>query len=299
MALYREYDPNIDKKVDNVLFTNRLYNENISMIDVAGIEDFYKQNHYIPYEWVSTLLNFVIAYSRKGICLGVDSPLTSSMKGGCSTSANINYELLTKMGFKPTVFNVKELVNFEKPIHELCKFTIPVLIDNQIVNKEFILDPTFKQFCLEEGCRFNRYFEEKRGSNNKATPDPGYFLSLTEEGTSFATSLLYYGYFETTDENLKMYLDSFALSGIEANEYPDKSYIGNVSNLNVDVNYYRNKLNNSYGAPQENRHLIIETPLEQYYKYNKKSIKNFFNKKRNQELLNNTYGPSLNGNYYR
>ena len=159
MALYREYDPKIDKNIDNVLFTDRLYNENISMTDVAGIEDFYKQNHYIPYEWVSTLLNYAVAYSRKGICMGINSPLTSSMKGGCSTSANINYELLTKMGFKPTVFNVKDLVNFEKPIHELCKLTIPVLIDNQIVNKEYILDPTFKQFCLEEGCRFNRYFK--------------------------------------------------------------------------------------------------------------------------------------------
>ena len=96
-----------------------------------------------------------------------------------------------------------------------------------------------------------------------------------------------------------MYSDSFALSGIEASDYPDRSYIGNISSLNVDSNYYRNNLNNSYDEPQRVSNLIIESPLEQYYKYNKKSIKNLFNKKKNQELLNNTQGPEFNRNYYR
>ena len=299
MALYREYDPIIDGEKTECLFTDRLYNEDIALTNIAWIEDFYRKNGYIDIKYVELLLNYVAAYSRRGVCMGIDSPLTSSMTGRCATAANICHELLTKMGFNPSVFNVKDLINEKDEIHELCKLTIPVKVNDQIINKEFILDPTFKQFCLKQDCTIDKYNGEKRFQFHKATPSPGYFLNLTEEGKNFATSLLYYGYFETTDQLLKMYGDAFKLFTIESNEYNDPSLVGKVSNLNIDVNYYRNNLNNTIDKSSKLAHLIIKSPLVIYLEKTKKNIKNFINKNRNNEYLNSTNAPEIDRHYGR
>ena len=76
----------------------------------------------------------------------------------------------------------------------------------EIDRKKYILDPTFIQFC-----------------DLRSTPDivgipgcvgavPGQYLMDTPEKREFLHNLIKYGFFEATEENLKMYFDSFVLA---------------------------------------------------------------------------------------
>ena len=272
MALYRQFNPNIDKKCEELIFDDIVYDEDISLKEVANIEKEFKENGYVKEENINTLLNYVSAYSRLSVC-GIGTIYATSMTGYCFNSALINYELLTKMGFNAKAFNISDVINQENTIHELCIVNIPTLINNEIVNKEIILDPTFKQFCIKEGCSKERYNGEKRYSIRKATPMPGYFLSLTEEGTQFAKDINYYGYFEKTDTNFKMYCDSFKLFTMGKEDYEDPSLVGNISKLDIDLNFYNNNLQNSKndGLKMTNNIVKIKTPLEAYNEYEAKS----------------------------
>ena len=297
MALYREYDSNIDKEKVEILFTDRMFNKDIALKDIEDIEEFYRDNGYIMEEQLAPLLNYVVAYSRKGVCRGDDSPLVSSMAGKCSIAANICYELLISMGIKASVFNVRDLIGVENTIHELCKLTIPVKINEKIVDKEYILDPTFKQFCIKNECTIDMYKKEKRLQFHKATPSPGYFLNQTEKGQSLAINILYYGYFNTSDNNLKLYGDAFKLFTMEEDDYEDPSMAGKISSLETDPSEYRKNLDNAKNRALKPGYLIITSPFQEYIKRTKRNIMNLINRNKNNNYLNSTNGPEVDKKY--
>lgn len=291
MALYREYNSNIDKEKVECLFTDRMFDEDIALKDIAVIEQFYRDNGYIMEEQLAPLLNYVVAYSRKGVCRGIDSPLVSTMTGKCSIAANICYELLTSMNIKSSVFNVSDLIGEENTIHELCKLTIPVKVNDQVIDKEYILDPTFKQFCIKNECTADMYKGKKRFQFRKATPSPGYFFNQSDKGQSLAINILYYGYFNTSDENLKIYGDAFRLFTMEEDDYEDPSMVGKISSLITNPGEYRTNLDNAKNKAMKVNYLIIKSPLQEYLERTKKNLINFINKNKNNIYLNGTYGP--------
>ena len=90
----------------------------------------------------------------------------------------------------------------------------------KIGDRRFILDPTFVQFCdLQETI-------DIVGVPGIAGALPGHYLMNTPEQIELLHSLVRNGYFEVTEENLKMYMDCFILANRNIEFYknhPDMS----------------------------------------------------------------------------
>ena len=254
---FKEYE-NIDpeNKVE-FLFDAVAYNEYINVADVAALEEFHRINHWMPEQYIPMFLNWVTFYIRCQVVNPLESPLCASFKGRCAPAAQVADELLTKMGFKVEQFNMGSVVNAPQ-IHQLCMVYIPTVINGEAVSKKYILDPTFRQFCISEENRFERYFEEPRYSVNMATPRPGYFMNLTEEGRNFANELITYGYFEITEEKLKRYSDAFALYAKPKEKYKALELVGTTDTTSTSANEYMDRIiENPYMSSFHSRTPII------------------------------------------
>ena len=75
-----------------------------------------------------------------------------------------------------------------------------------------------------------------------ATPHPGYFFNLTDEGREFAEGLIHYGFFEVNENSLKTYFDPFALYLTPKEAYDDPSLVGQVSSTNASGLDYWNSV---------------------------------------------------------
>ena len=254
-------EPNEYGEINDFIFNASPYNDDINLCDIAALESFFKKNGYIPERYIFMFLNYITYYARKMVVRPPDSPINSSFKGRCSTAASIIDELMSKMGFKVEQVNIGEIMNRD-PVHQLAIVHIPTLKGDEKVIKSYVMDPTFRQFCLREENRYERYFEEPRFSVRMSTPHPGYFYALTKEGTKFANRLITYGYFEINDWNLKMYFDPFRLYLTPKEEYEEGS-LGKISSTNLTGNYYRNRMEKCIEKQRIKSHALIETPMEQ------------------------------------
>ena len=254
---FKEYE-NIDpeNKVE-FLIDAVAYNEYINVADVAALEEFHRINHWMPEQYIPMFLNWVTFYIRCQVVNPLESPLCASFKGRCAPAAQVADELLTKMGFKVEQFNMGSVVNAPQ-IHQLCMVYIPTVVNGEAVSKKYILDPTFRQFCISEENRFERYFEEPRYSVNMATPRPGYFMNLNEEGRKLATELITYGYFEITEEKLKRYSDAFALYAKPKEKYRSLDLVGTTDTTSTKATEYMDRiLENPYMSSFNSRTPII------------------------------------------
>ena len=262
IMLYKEIDSKFKSdKEPEFIFDTEIFNEDIDIRDIAALEGFYKKNKYLPSKYINLFLNYITYYTRSSVLNPLEDPLTADYKTKCSPAASINYELLTKMGFQAMLFNVGDIMGTEN-IHQLCMVWIPTMVDGQIVSKAYVLDPTFRQFCLKEENRFERYFEEERYSVRRATPHPGYFMKLDNSGISLAEEIIKYGYFEVTSENLKRYFDSYYFYLKKKEEYKDKEslgkeYISPITGKDYYERILNNKLDFKIGA-----NVPIITPME-------------------------------------
>lgn len=258
---YKDYEKIDEENKIEYLFEALSYNEDINVADIAALEQFYKEHHYIPEQYIELLLNWVVFYVRCQIVNPLESPLVASFKGRCAPAAQVCDELLTKMGFTVQQFNMGSVV-IAPNIHQLTMVYVPTIINGENVSKKFILDPTFRQFCICEENRFERYFEEPRFSVNMATPRPGYFMNLSTNGKAFANELITYGYFEITSEKLKRYSDAFALYAKPKDKYRNPEEVGAVDFTDTTATEYMDRiLENPYMSSFHSRTPIV-TPIE-------------------------------------
>lgn len=242
MMLYQE---GIGQKENNdFIFGARPYNEDIDLKVIAGIQVFYQEKGYIPEQYIMPFLNWVTYMARLNISNPLESVMDISMAGRCAVAQNYLSQLLNKLELSNKTFNVGSVLETD-PIHALTEVAIPTIVDGKFCSKEYVLDPTFRQFCLSEENRFERYNEEPRWSVRKSTPHPGYFFNLTDEGRDFANNLICYGYFEATDDNLKQYFDPFALYVTSKEEYEDEALVGKISSTDMSGEEYRERIKNS------------------------------------------------------
>ena len=238
----------IDEKHESFLFEAEPYNIDIDVRDIAAIEDFYEHNGYLPENCINDLLNWIIYRARKNICTGVESPLYSSFVGRCSKAQVFFDTILSKLKFENISFNIGDVIGTNK-FHAVSCVQIPSVKNGEITNKLFLLDPTFRQFCLIEENRFERYYEEPRWAVAMSTPHPGYFLNLTEKGRQFATDLIHFGYFEITEDTLKTYFDAFSLYIIPKERYNNSEEIGKISETEKSGLEYWNLIINNITKP--------------------------------------------------
>ena len=122
----------------------------------------------------------------------------------CGEAADLASLLLKSINIDYFKINIKEILKEKLNVHAIT------ILDFHSKNMEskYILDPTFRQFLVKEECIYETL---KLPNSYKLGTYPGYFLSLTEEKIEFATSLLNNGFFKLTNENLKIYFDSFMM----------------------------------------------------------------------------------------
>lgn len=250
------------EKHEKFIFEAEPYNEDIDIRDIAAIEDFYEHNGFLLENCIADLLNWLIYRARINICTDVESPLYSSFVGRCSKAQVFFDNILNKMHFENISFNIGDVIGTNR-IHSVSCVQIPIIKNNEIVNKLFLLDPTFRQFCLVEENRFERYYEEPRWAIMMSTPHPGYFFNLTEQGKQFATDLIHFGYFEITEETLKIYFDAFVLFATAKEEYEDIVDIGNLSSTsNSGLDYWESIIRNEKKPNGNVKGLNLDTPKE-------------------------------------
>lgn len=277
-----------DKK-EEFIFEAEPYNEDINIREVAAIQTFYEKNGYVPEKYITELLNYITYNARKNIVSGVETPIYSSLTGRCARAQSINDKLLEKLNLQKIAFNVGDVIEKEK-IHALECVQIPTKRNDKIIKKTFILDPTFRQFCLKEENRFERYNEEPKFAVRMSTPHPGYFLNLTENGRTFANNLIHFGYFEATEENLKTYFDSFVLYTTPKQAYKNQSLIGKISTTTISGNDYWNQIIKNIEKPLPiSSNIQIETPKEIVNKEDRKLLNKIRNKIINKKELDSLF----------
>ncbi len=121
--------------------------------------------------------------------------------------------------------------------------------------REYIVDCTYRQFF-----RLDKNMIERMGVFRVNGCDPGIYMMMNESRKKTALHLLKYGWVEATRENLKNYLDGFALAsrnGLFYERYPECGYETPYS-----VEDYMNFLN---GYDHQINHEPIECLGEQDY----------------------------------
>lgn len=257
------YKPGVvDSKEIDFLFDAGIYNEDIDTREIAAIQGFYEKHGYIPDSHIVTFLNWLTYSARKNVSNELEDITRSSFAGRCAVAQAFFDQMLDKLGLKKMTFNVGDVLGTE-PIHALTCVEIPTKINGEDAIRTFMLDPTFRQFCITEENRFERYYEEARWGVRMSTPHPGYFFNLTDEGRDFANGLIHYGFFEINEQSLKTYFDPFSLYVTPKEEYRDSSQIGRVSSTTSSGFDYWNKMIEARKKPNAGSHNFdMRTPRE-------------------------------------
>ena len=277
--------------INNYIFDTTPYNEEIDLNETRRIESLLRDytNGYtqdgITYEEAFKFLDWVTYNARSFATNNTpESAMTSPLTGKCSPTQRLNVKILQKIGLDVIPFNMGECVGktpmnaldiqrinngFSSPNvrHAVAMVNIPIK-DNEITTiHKYLLDPTFRQFCLKENCNTNEYFNDEKLNKGYVAPHPGYFLSkefleANGEGEDkiknseyVATVLINKGYMELTEENAKTYGDAFARAGIRR-EFKD-------SNLPMTgMDYVREFEQNKENIFEVKDNNFARTPLE-------------------------------------
>lgn len=201
-----------------------------------------------------------------------ESAITASMTGMCAPTQGVNYELLSKFGLDIRAFNMGECIGsipmtvedkrrvdngwLSKAVrHAVSLVNIPIIDDNGNTDEyEFLLDPTFRQFCLEERCNSDVFYNQDLLNKGYIAPPPGYFMQannlmqlgvsreVAEKSENLGKYIVNKGYFYLSEENAKLYGDAFqrASRRIEFQSLPiqmrGEDYIGNFENMRNTTN---------------------------------------------------------------
>lgn len=235
-----------------------------------------------------------------------ESPVTASMSGQCAPTQRINVNLLRRFGLDARAFNTADCIG-EIPLseddrqkvangwnspavrHSVSLVNLPIMDDSGYTQSyKFLLDPTFRQFCLKENCNVNKFYDSNWLSRGYPAPHPGYFMqadNLLQLGVSAETAqetealgqyLISKGYFCLNESTAKLYGDAFvrASKRIEFQNYPiymsGNDYINNFENIPMQM-LGNNKGDNDFLK------LPSETLNEKQSIFSK--IKNFFKEK--------------------
>ena len=193
-----------------------------------------------------------------------------SLLGYCGFGQGITATTLKNMGLSPYIVNVNPTLEKQASRHAFVAVKLPIQTKEEIEEKLYLVDTTFKQFFLRDEVTNSQgiYIKDKR-FGNKVAPMEGYWILQMKNGKEFATELLENGFIELTEENAKIYGDAFKLSsksrknptkvpkrkelitGIEG-----KEYIQNITSeqMQEEIDYDDNEL-------EEKWHVNVTTPL--------------------------------------
>jgi len=116
------------------------------------------------------------------------------LDGYCEPAQAISIMPLENLGLKVTKNKAQDCFGYCYN-HAFGTVTFPIDIDGKIVEKTYLVDPTYRQFFSTVYCNEGMYY-----SQHKVAPDVGYFADK-----DFAKELLANGFIELTEESSKLY----------------------------------------------------------------------------------------------
>ena len=254
----------------------------IELMKLAVIEEklkdsLYKnKNNNVITEGISkkdaeSLLAWVVQNARENFIAHSNISLKEeSLLGFCGFGQGITAITLENMGLFPNLLNANPTFSNQAGRHAFLTVEIPIKQDNgEIENTAYLVDTTYRQFFLRNevtNC-YGEYIKDKR-YGGRVAPLAGYWILQMPNGKEFAAELLSKGFIELTEENAKIYGDSFTLEGIERKDHTKvpsrRELITGVSGKK-----YRNNMIKPvaieeidfYEGEIEERGLKVETPL--------------------------------------
>lgn len=218
--------------------------EEIDINEIKPIEKSLRAGKGIFQQQAFQFLDWLTYNARVAVTSNMPGTFKASpFIGACAPTQSINTIILQKMGLEVNSFNMEDCVGdlpmskedrrriqngwrSTKIAHSVVLVKLPIYEEGKLQIKRYLLDPSFRQFCIKNNCHESLYWNKKRLQCGYVAPHPGYFLSapyLKEQGKSqkeieqakiIAESLISAGYIELTEENAKIYGDAFAKAGI-------------------------------------------------------------------------------------
>lgn len=210
-----------------------------------------------------------------------------SLLGFCGLGQAITAQTLRNMGLNPNVCNVKPTIGENLGRHAFVSINIPIKTQEKVEEKMYLVDTTFKQFFLRDEVTNSRgEFIKDKKFGNKVAPIAGYWLLRMQGGKELAEEILSKGYVELTEENAKLYGDSFRL---EEKERKNPTIVPKKNELitGIDGKQYINNMNNP------NLQEEIDFSMEEFEKF-EINIKTPLMQK--QQTLEKSYEKNVEGN---
>lgn len=207
-----------------------IYNVEINMVDVNvddifKIEEKIKNNESLSKDEVNVFLNYVVFKTREKICEIFGKDLEEfDFRNTCNyAQAMISYYFDDLGVNNNPVCTSKIFFNVVRHFFIIVNF----VQDGETVS--YIVDPTYNQFFNLEKCSRDKYVIKE--NIVKATPDPGYFVSIMDNDSKKEVIQLLKCGFHRLDSNFaKAYGDSFNKTqiGISTEEY-DNLFVSGLS----------------------------------------------------------------------
>ncbi len=165
-----------------------------------------------------------------------------SLGGSCGISQAATVFPLLELGVPVTINNTSSLPDCVFR-HAFATCTLPIKNCNQIYEKQFLIDATYRQFFLAIECNEGQFFEGDSRFKDNTGPSAGYYVCKTSEGMAFAKELLTKGYVELTEHNARIYGNGFSMEKIYLStsledqqkiiSHTGKEYIDAINNKNL------------------------------------------------------------------
>lgn len=240
-----DVEPYIKKYSDIELMKVANIEEKLQQVLKANEKEGYLQRG-IEEKEALLLLEWTVQNARKGLVKEGEDIRKKSFSGYCGLGQGITATALRNMGLSPYVVNANPTLSKEGGRHAFVAVNIPLIGENRSINnKMYLVDTTFKQFYLRDEItnEYGDYIEDKK-FGNRVAPIPGYWLlKMGKKGEEFSKKLLSEGFIELTEENAKMYGDSFVL---ECMKRENGSRVPNKKEMNTGISgneYIRSIMN--------------------------------------------------------
>lgn len=218
----------IRKEINNVKLNSAINHlMNVQENNKLGLDD------GISMEEAYTILDWTVENTRLNFQkMGVDV-MNSSLNGFCEIGQATTLMPLEELGLNVTKNTAKASFNY---LFNHCFGTVifPILKNDRKDDIPFLIDTTYRQFFTTVRCNKGRYYIKEENTGMETAPDPGYFIS----DINFAKELMANGYVQLTNDNAKIYGESFYLASLsEKQERKDIHYDYYSSILNHSSNY--------------------------------------------------------------
>lgn len=220
---------------------------NVDNIEIEELQRLTKQlSNDLKKEELEILIQGIINLIRKEYQEIINKDLNAEMfTNKCDLFQAITYYIFRKLEFKVTPLQTQRIISNDVTGHSL------IMIEYH--NFKYLIDLTYKQFFEMNGCKKENYIINYDKGLILLAPLPGYYYLNNPQNVIIAKELIEKGYMEASEENLKIYFDSFYLTKrgkliggglLTKSNISGSVYLNACMNCQDEIHYTEEDLNN-------------------------------------------------------